>query len=181
MNAYALIFDIDGCIADWSHRLHYIRDFEVKGMRALGGLQVNQDRWYPLPNPDLDAFYAAMPDDPVLPGAVIYNLLVNQSRYLHRQVSLGKVSAEWPAVDVISCRPEKTRAVTVEWFERNGLLQPRAMHMRADDDDRPHAEIKLEIYKEFYLGREEVVALFDDNAETIAAFREVGVPCYQVS
>ena len=167
MSAYAIIFDLDGCLADWSHRLHYI---EIKGPVMD-----------PKPNADWDAFYDAMPDDPVLPGAVLYNLLVNQSRFLQRQVALGKGSFDVPVVDILTCRPEKMRAVTESWFERNGLLKPRAMHMRADDDDRPHAEIKLEMYRQHYLGKEEVIAVFDDNPDIIAAFRSAGVMAYHVA
>lgn len=162
---YVLLFDIDGVLADWSHRLHFIK----------------RQNWQDIFLPDWDAFYAAMPDDPVLPGAIIYNLLVGQSRFLHRQVSLGKAACEYPVVDCVTCRPEKMRCVTVDWFERNGLLQPRVIHMRRDDDMRPHHEIKVEIWKKHYERVETVLAIFDDNAETIAAFKELGVTAYHVT
>jgi FMN phosphatase YigB (HAD superfamily) len=50
MKNYIILFDIDGVLADWSHRLHL-----EKGS---------------------DEFYAAMQDDPILPSTVIYNLMV---------------------------------------------------------------------------------------------------------
>lgn len=154
MAGYVIAFDIDGVLADWSHR--------------VGNMKT-----------DPEAFYEAMPRDPTLPGAVLWNLLANQAAMLQKAIQERQLDIDWPALDILTCRPEKMRSVTLEWFERNGLMLPRAMHMRADDDDRLHSEIKLEMYRNHYEGKEEVVGLFDDNTETVEIFRGVGVPCYQ--
>lgn len=158
---YAIAFDLDGVIADWSHRLPLIQP--TNGMVS-----------------DWHSFYEAMPDDPTLPGAVVYNLLANQSAMIQQAVIAKALNIDIPCVDVLTCRPEKMRAVTLEWFERNGLMLPRAMHMRADDDDRPHAEIKVEMWRQHYES-DELLGIFEDNAAAIAAFKELGVATFHVA
>ena len=163
--SYCILWDLDGCIADWSHRLHYINNGETFPQQK---------------RENIDAFYAAMPDDPVMPGAAIWNLLANQAAMIQKAVIAKALNVDYPVCDILTCRPEKMRAVTLDWFERNGLMLPRALHMRADDDNRPHHEIKLEMYRQHYAGKEEVLAFYDDNADTIAAFKALGITCYHV-
>jgi hypothetical protein len=123
-----------------------------------------------------------MPNDPVIPaGCVLYNFLVTQAQVIGHAISLGKVEgAEVPFVDVMTCRPERTREITQQWFVNNGLLAPRRMHMREDLDTRPHHIIKLDMYRKHYDGKEEVMVLFEDNVDTIKAFRDIGITVYQV-
>jgi hypothetical protein len=160
MTGYALLFDLDMVLADWSHRLPLIQQEP----------------------PDREAFYAAMPADPPIPaGVVLYNMLITQAQIIGHAIQAGNVQgAEVPFVDVLTCRPERTREVTMQWFVDNGLLAPRAMHMREDLDVRPHHLIKLDMYRKHYDGKEEVLVLFEDNADTIKAFRDIGITVYQV-
>ncbi len=160
MKSYVFLVDLDGVMADWSHRLPLIHQEQ----------------------PDWEAFYAAMPADPVIPaGCVLFNFLVTQSQIIGHAIAAGNVhGAEVPFVDVVTCRPERTRQVTMEWFTANGLLAPRHMHMREDMDTRPHHIIKLDMYRQHYDGKEEVLVLFEDNTDTIKAFRDIGITVYQV-
>ena len=160
MKSYVFLIDLDGVLADWSHRLPLIQ-------------QEPEDR---------EAFYAAMANDPVIPaGCVLFNMLVTQAQIIGHAISAGNVTgAEVPFVDIITCRPERTRDTTMVWFEANGLLAPRRMHMREDLDTRPHSVIKMEMYEKYYKGKEEVLVLFEDNADTIKAFRDIGITVYQV-
>ncbi|CAK0755435.1 conserved hypothetical protein [Gammaproteobacteria bacterium] len=156
MHSYVIVWDLDGCIADWAHRVPLL---EAK---------------------DYDAFYAAMSkDEPIAAGAVIYNLLATQSMVLGHAIQEAKLEADIPFVDIITCRPEHVRHKTEKWMEDNGIIAPRSMHMRANNDNRPHVEIKMEIYRKRY--REgEVLAVFDDSPEIVEAWRKAGVACYQV-
>jgi hypothetical protein len=153
--SYVFLWDIDGVLADWNHRLMCC---------------------------DRDEFYARMKDDPPIPaGVVIYNMLVTQAQIIGHAVQHGKLeNAEIPYVDVMTCRPRSTAQITYEWFQANGLLMPRAIHMREDDDHRPHKEIKMDMYERYYKDKEEVLVLFEDNIETIKAFRDIGITVYQV-
>ena len=153
--SHVVLFDLDGVIADWSHRL------------PLGV--------------GTDEFYAAMPNDaPIEAGCTIFNYLVMHCAMVNNEIVAKNIGMEMTFVDIISCRPNKMRQTTVDWLSANDLFMPRNLHLRADNDDRPHWRIKLDMYEQFYKGRENVLVLFEDNAETIAAFRGEGVCCYQV-
>lgn len=155
LKSYAILFDLDGVIADWRRRLQH-RD-----------------------NGDWETFYKEMPYDELLPaGAVVYNLMATQCRILGHAIHEKGLDADVPMVDIVTCRPEKMRSVTVAWLVSNGLVMPRNLHMRPDDDERPHHEIKADMYRQFYQKRgESVLVLFEDNTETIEAFEKLGVPC----
>lgn len=178
MKSYVFLFDLDMVLADWTHRLPLIHITKIDGDTPMDISPAND----PKPIADWDGFYAAMPRDPVIPaGCVLYNFLVTQAQIVgHAVEAAGKElqGAEVPYVDVITCRPERTRQVTMEWFVANGLLAPRRMHMREDLDVRPHHEIKMEMYQKYYAGKEEVLCLWDDNEDTIRAFRSIGVTVY---
>ena len=155
ISSYVLLFDIDGVIADWSAHYHLI----------------NQGKH--------DEYYAAVANFPVLPaGATVYNLLATQCRLLGNILQQdSKAQSDIPFVDIVTCRPEKMRATTLTWLTAHGMIMPRNLHMRADDDRRPHAQIKLDMYRQFYEGKEAVICLFEDNLETIKVFQAAGVPC----
>ena len=174
---YVILFDLDGVIADWSHRLPYIQLNKLDADTPIDLSPAND----PKPYADWDAFYAAMPDDPIIEaGATLYNLLATQCLVLGHAIREKQIEADTPFIDLISCRPEKMRQVTLDWLNKNELIMPRNLHLRADNDDRPHWRIKLDMYEQFYEGRETVLVVFEDNAETIAAFRGMGITCYQV-
>lgn len=155
-NGYVIALDLDGVLADCSGSMHHYD------------------------NSNLQLFHEEMPDFPVIPsGVVIYNFFVTQAQIIAHAIKLGNVeNAEIPCVDIWTARPERLRKMTVEWFEKNGLLAPRKMLMREDLDMRDHGTIKLEFYKKHYKGKEELLCLFDDNNETINKFRSEGLTCY---
>lgn len=154
---YAFLFDIDGVLADCSKSIHHYN---------AGNIQ---------------EFHKEMAMFPIIhAGVVLYNFLVTQAQIIGHAITHGNIEgAEVPFVDLITARPERMRQTTMEWFESNGLLAPRNLHMRADDDFRDPSTIKLEIYHKHYFAKEEVLMLFEDNAETIRAFRDLGITCYQ--
>lgn len=157
--SYSFVFDLDGVLADWTHRLMY----------------------------DGEKFYEEMLNDPAIPaGAVLFNMLVTQAQIIGHAIQHGKEvgvelqSAEVPFVDIWTCRPERTRLITQEWLGHAGLLMPRRILMRDDLDVRPHHRIKMEWYRNFYESKgEQVFLIFEDNADTIKAFRDEGITVYQ--
>lgn len=151
---HVVLFDLDGVIADWSHRLPL----------GIG----------------TDEFYAAMPNDaPIEAGSTIFNYLVMHCAMVNNEIMVKNIGMDMMFVDILSCRPEKMRQTTVDWLSANDLFMPRNLHLRADNDDRPHWRIKLDMYEQFYKGKESVLVLFEDNAETIEVFRREGITCYQ--
>jgi hypothetical protein len=108
---------------------------------------------------DWDAFFAEVGEDPVLP--------------LGRQRLLDLSSTH--EVVLLSGRPERCRADTMEWLTRHGI-GVRRLVLRADDDHRRAATLKAELIAE--IGGPDVVALVvDDDESVVERLRRIG---YQV-
>lgn len=71
---------------------------------------------------------------------------------------------------LVSVRGEMWRDVTVGWLSQRDFV-PEIFHMRADDDTRPHAEIKREVVEKI---RTEfnIVAAVDDDPKNKKMFEE---------
>ncbi|TAK69775.1 MAG: hypothetical protein EPO13_07445 [Actinomycetota bacterium] len=132
--AYAVL-DIDGVLADVSHRVHH-----VAGRPK-----------------DWAAFFAAAPDDPLLPeGAELAGLLAAAGR----------------TVVYLTGRPENCRTDTEAWLARHGL-PPGPVHMRRSDDRRPARVTKVERLRSLARhGR--VTVVVDDDSAVIRAVRAAG-------
>jgi len=160
MAHYVFIMDLDGVLADTSHRNHHLLSQPI----------------------DWDAFCGDCGKDELIPaGATLYNLLVTQCRQLGHLIQNNELEADIPFVDVMTGRPERFREPTMKWFEASGLLLPRAVHMRPDDDHRPDSVLKIEMYERIYKDQETVLAVFEDRDRCVKAWREAGVTCYQVA
>ena len=131
---YAVI-DLDGVVSDARHRLGYL-EHRPK---------------------DWDGFFAAAPDDPVLPeGRAVVAELVERG---HEIV--------W-----LTGRPERCRRDTVDWIDRMGLPGGR-LYMRGNHDRRPARQTKLEVLRRLQLSRPVDVRVDDDDA-VVRTLREAG-------
>ena len=120
------IFDIDGVLADATHRQHHL-----------------------LSRPkDWDAFFGAVGDDPVLE---------------HGRERLMALAVDNDVV-LLSGRPERTRADTVAWLERQGIAVSRLV-LRPDADHRPAAALKAELVRG--IGTPDQVTVVVDDDESI--------------
>ena len=156
MQTYAIIFDIDGTLADPTHRLPLLDDPAKK-----------------------EEFYEAMPLDEVLPAAVLYNMLVRQSMMMidcHRE----NPTAPIPLIDVVTARPERHRRRTVLWMKNNGLMPPHDLHMRSNNDPSSAVEFKRALYERLYADKTVQIVFEDDNA-CVEMWRGLGIPCFQVA
>ena len=108
---------------------------------------------------DWDAFFAAAVDDPPHPEGIA---VVERLRQDHDVVYL-------------TGRPERCRADTEAWLERNGIGGP-PLHMRSGRDRRPAAVVKPELLRTIAQGRE-VAVVVDDDERVVEAMRRAG---YQV-
>jgi len=126
----AVVFDIDGVLADVGHRLHHL------ARRPK----------------DWDAFFAAAPADLVLEAGAQF---ARQAAQTHRIVYL-------------TGRPERCRAATQAWLDRNTLPLGELL-MRAADDRRPGSVVKVRELRR--LSRQSPIDLFvdDDRAVVDAA------------
>lgn len=130
------VIDLDGVVADVRHRLHHL------------------DR---RPS-DWDAFFAGIPDDPVLPEG---RAVVDQLAADHDIVYL-------------TGRPERTRPATGAWLRRHRL--PRGeLIMRRDGDRRPARVAKPSLLRTLSAGRT-VAVVVDDDPDVCAALTKQGWP-----
>jgi hypothetical protein len=130
------VIDLDGVLADVRHRLHHLA-----GPRK---------RW--------DAFFAGIPDDPVLvEGRAVVDRLACDHEIVY-----------------LTGRPERTRPETVGWLERHRLPQGRLI-MRREGDRRPARQTKPQLLRALAAGRR-VAVVVDDDAEVCAALERDGWP-----
>lgn len=81
---------------------------------------------------------------------------------------------------IVSGRDEICRQQTESWFDFNTLLH-NGLFMRPIGDMRQDAIIKEEIYHSRIEDRYNVLAVFDDRNQTVAMWRKLGLPCFQVA
>lgn len=108
---------------------------------------------------DWDAFFAAAVDDPPHPeGIAVVERLQQDDDVVY-----------------LTGRPERCRADTEDWLERNGI-GGHPLHMRSGRDRRPAAVVKPELLRTIAQGRE-VAVVVDDDDRVVEAMRRAG---YQV-
>lgn len=134
-----VVFDIDGVLADVSHREHHITGRPK----------------------DWDAFFAEVGSDEVIESG-------------RRRLLAEAVGHE---VVLLSGRPERCRAATEEWLDRNGMAGYRLI-LRSDRDRRPAATLKADLIRA--LGSPQDIALvIDDDDSVVDRLRELGYHCEQ--
>ena len=131
---YAVI-DLDGVVSDARHRLGFL-DRKPK---------------------DWDGFFAAAPDDAVLPeGRAVVEQLVQRG---HEIV--------W-----LTGRPERCRRDTLDWIDRNELPAGR-LFMRGNHDRRPARQTKLEVLRRLEASRP-IAVMVDDDDLVVRTLRAAG-------
>jgi hypothetical protein len=130
------VIDLDGVLADVRHRLQHLE---------------SKPR-------DWDAFFAGLPDDPVLPeGRAVVDRLTPDHDLIY-----------------LTGRPERTRRATEAWLRRHGL--PRGeLIMRRNGDRRPAKVAKPSLLRELAAGRR-VAVVVDDDPDVCAALSRDGWP-----
>lgn len=81
---------------------------------------------------------------------------------------------------IVSGRDEICRHATEAWLKVNGIFY-NDVFMRPRGDMCQDAIIKEEIYREHIAGKYNVLAVFDDRNQTVAMWRKLGLPCFQVA
>jgi len=151
------IFDIDGTLADLTHRLHFIKDGKK----------------------DWNAFkHFCFADKPIKHMIDLARRLYWASRVGERDYAYE--GPEW-AVVLMSGRNECQRDATEEWLEKVACLPFTTLYMRADGDYRADDIIKAELLQRLRDDGYEPIMAFDDRDRVVAMWREQGVPCAQVA
>lgn len=155
------LIDIDGTIADPTHRLHHIdADYSPPD-----GTPIAEAMW----KPDWEAFHAAAHQDPV----------IEHMRGLVRSLQIAGQTMVYA-----TGRMEKGRTLTTQWLRATGFLtydreHPR-LYMRPNDDFRPDTVVKLEMLAAIRADGYEPIMAFEDRSSVVRMWREAGIPCAQV-
>jgi hypothetical protein len=166
-----VIFDIDGTLADATHRLHFIKD-TAHWVSKPGRL----------PGPDWDTFLSdeqVAKDAPIAPIWGAMNALLRTG---HR-------------ILFITGRKESTRAMTTEWLldwscpvRRHAAIRLRpvpnitpSIYMRSDGDRRPSEVVKEEGLMRARADGFNPVMVFEDRDTDTAMWRRNGLLCCQVA
>ena len=172
-----VIFDIDGTLADASHRLHFIKD--------TAHWVTPDDKPVSPPKPDWNSFLS-------------YDQVAKDSPIPQTWAILGSLLHDHHRVIFITGRPEKTRKMTYQWLmtacpvralawnywsnrrKSGGALGP-VIYMRKNGDHRPSSVVKEE---SLLLAKENgfnPVMVFEDRADDTAMWRRNGLLCCQVA
>lgn len=145
----AIVFDIDGTLADNSHRLHYIQG-EKK---------------------DWNAFYDACAEDKPTEEFLGFVRLLSKGIY--------EDGTDECAIVICTGRPEQIREITERWFWKNFWFHPKPMYMRKDGDHRPDYEVKEEMIAQMRADGYEPILAIEDRKQVVDMWRRNGIRCLQ--
>ena len=151
----AIVFDIDGTLADLTHRLHFIR--------GTG-------------SPDYRAFFKACVDDAPINEVIVINHAL-RSYQRHIEDTANETSF---AIVVASGRSDEVRAETAEWLSAHFVAYD-ALYMRKAGDTRSDVVIKQEILEQMRADGYEPSLVFDDRQRVVDMWRENGIRVAQVA
>lgn len=168
-----VIFDIDGTLADATHRLHFI----------IPPLDQPEHASF---KKDWDSFLSdeqVFKDAPIKPVWRMLDLIISSNR---------------PGIDLrpghdrilfITGRPQETYEMTREWLVmhaksltcRPELVAQAPIYMRQDGDKRPSHIVKREGLERAWLDLYDPQLVFEDRMDDAAMWREAGLICAQVA
>jgi len=148
-----VVFDLDGTLADITHRLCYIYATTPEEKR---------EELYGEYAPDWDKFNMECSKDE--PKNEIIELLKMCQHY-------GK------SIAILSGRMETAKERTIEWLHNNGIKYD-ILEMRRSKDYRSDVEVKREMFfKHFNI--KQVWFVVDDRDKVVNLWRELGLTCLQ--
>lgn len=133
-----------------------------------------------------------------LPGAYIVDvdgtIALPGSRDPYDMTRVGEDRPNTPVVDLVrtlydagydivfcSGRKQVARADTERWIGRYLGITGSVLYLRADDDNRRDAIVKLEIFDQQIRHRWRVRGVIDDRRQVVEAWRSIGLTVFQVA
>jgi len=151
MNKPNIICDLDGTLADLTHRLHYI-----KGAKKYWGV-----------------FHAQCVDDKPYEDVIE---IVDTFRLGNCGCAYPSKN-----LYILSGRNEVVRDETERWLEDNTpFTLNTTLVMRKVNDFRPDTEVKRDMVRELGLTPDNTLCVFDDRQCVVDMWREMGFRCLQV-
>jgi len=172
------VFDIDGTLADATHRLHFIKDMTY--WKSVNGS---------VPKPDWDSFLSdeqVVEDTPIKAiWEILYSLLLSPGNRVifitSRKESQRYTTYHWLYDSKMEC-PVRMFCGN-HWNERrrSGGINGPLLYMRSNGDRRPSSIVKGELLDKARLDGFEPKMVFEDRKDDTAMWREKGLICAQVA
>lgn len=152
-----IVFDIDGVLADCSHRLKYIQG----------------------KNKDYEKFYSdeeIMKDKIIEAGRKIVDMLYN----LYTMEDFYRPTEFYGKIILLTGRSEICEETTRIWVSKNIFkdLSLYSIIMRPKNDWRPAHEVKESLIEK-HIGFENILFAFDDDDQVNEMYKKHGVMCYK--
>ena len=152
-----IVFDIDGVLADCSHRLKYIQ---------------GKDK-------DYDKFYSdeeIMKDKIIEAGRKIVDMLYN----LYTMEDFYRPTEFYGKIILLTGRSEICEETTRIWVSKNIFedLSLYSIIMRPKNDWRPAHQVKEDLVEK-HIGFENILFAFDDDDQVNEMYKKHGVMCYK--
>ena len=157
-----IVFDIDGVLADCSHRLHYIQG----------------------DNKDYDKFYS---DEEILKDKALGSgfILFRSILYLLDDINTPNrlKNGEEIRITLITARNKRCAKATADWFLDNMKRFQKDrfkcnLFMRSENDWRPAYQVKEDLIKD-HIGFKNILFAFDDDDKINEMYKKHGVTCYK--
>lgn len=152
----AVIFDIDGTLADITHRRHFVTDLP-EGRKK-----------------DWKSFFAGIPNDaPNKPIKTLYDMVCAAENHL----IFGKGAPEIVPI-LVSGRASEHRRVTEIWLETHGINDYFMLLMRGFNDKRDDTIVKQELYHKYIKPHFDVLFVIDDRPRVLRMWRAEGLATF---
>lgn len=153
-----VVFDLDGTLADCSHRLKYING----------------------KHPDWRAFFAHCLEDKPIETVCEWARMVGTTVATTEPLT-GKVTDVFPGyrLVIVSGRSSECREDTERWLAENNIPYSE-LHMRVEGDYRADDIVKEEILHNQLAGMD-IAFVVDDRTRVVEMWRRNGLTCYQVA
>ena len=146
----AVLFDIDGVLADMDHRKYLLSEKPV----------------------DWDKFYLAAILDNPMHSTIKLLKIIYQSQDTYNELNPR------PFIFLITGRSSKYENLTKMWLNDYGIRHD-GLYMRPEGDHRPDSEVKKEIYRKEIKDNFNVIAVFEDRTRVVEMWRAEGLTCWQ--
>ena len=146
----AVIFDLDGTLADITHRRHLIPG-------AFTTDEIERSRMWKVFNSHCPG------DTPIKPMVKMAQILKDAGHH---------------EIIILTGRSDKYKEQTVAWLTEHGVPYDH-LFMRPEEDHRPDTRLKWEIYRDKIRVRWDVDFVFEDRATVVEMWRSEKLLCLQ--
>lgn len=183
-----VIFDIDGTLADATHRLHWIKDtayFVTRRVKVRDpDEQAQHGLWRDQVVPNWEMFLdedLVFQDSPIPESwAIMWGLLKSAHRviFITGRNEETRISTEaWLADDRCPIRKQSASYLRVQAMPKREL----PIYMRSKNDRRPSHEVKRDLLKQARADGYDPKMVFEDRIDDTRMWREEGLRCFQVA